>query len=42
MAENLDPGRFEIEEEDILRIRSMPPVGWSGEHPDRARVKIQA
>mgnify|MGYP000755970680 FL=1 len=42
MAENLDIHSFEIEEEDMMRLMTMPPTGWSGEHPDRKRVQIQA
>ena len=30
---------FEIEKEDMYRIDSMQPAGWSGEHPDFPRVK---
>ena len=40
MRENLDCVNFVIDEEDISRIENMPPLGWSGEHPDRERVKI--
>ena len=42
IRENLACLEFEIEDEDISRIENMPPLGWSGEHPDRERVKIQA
>lgn len=41
MAQNLDMDSFCISEEDMMKIISMPPVGWSGEHPDRNRVQIQ-
>ncbi len=34
MRENQDVFAFEIEREDMHRITSMPPSGWSGEHPD--------
>lgn len=34
MKENQDVFAFEIEREDMHRITSMPPSGWSGEHPD--------
>ena len=40
MRENLACMDFVIDEEDILRLENMPPIGWSGEHPDRERVKI--
>ena len=40
LRENLECLNFEIDDEDISRIENMPPVGWSGEHPDRERVKI--
>lgn len=40
MKENLESLNFEIDAEDISRIENMPPLGWSGEHPDRERVKI--
>lgn len=38
MEENLDVFDFRINEEDMYRIGTMPPVGWSGEHPDLERV----
>ena len=25
---------------DISRIENMPPLGWSGEHPDRVRLRF--
>lgn len=40
MRQNQDLFSFEISKEDMQRIGSMPPVGWSGEHPDRERVKL--
>lgn len=40
MRENLECVNFAIDDEDILRLENMPPLGWSGEHPDRERVKI--
>ena len=40
MRENLECVNFAIDDEDILRLENMPPIGWSGEHPDRERVKI--
>lgn len=38
MKENQDLFSFEISQEDIYRLMTMPPIGWSGEHPDRARI----
>lgn len=38
MRENQNLFDFEISEEDMYRIRTIPQVGWSGEHPDRERV----
>ncbi|RDU23333.1 aldo/keto reductase [Anaerosacchariphilus polymeriproducens] len=40
MLNNLDVFHFEIQEEDMERIQKMPQTGWSGEHPDRERVKF--
>ena len=40
MKENLDLYSFEMEQEDIWRLATMPQAGWSGEHPDRERVRI--
>ena len=40
MRENLECMNFVIDDEDILRLENMPPVGWSGEHPDRERVRF--
>ena len=40
MRENLACMNFSLDDEDISRIENMPPIGWSGEHPDRERVKI--
>ena len=40
MRENLESLNFVIDDEDMMRLENMPPVGWSGEHPDRERVKI--
>jgi len=39
MKENQDIFGFEIETDDIYRLETMPQTGWSGEHPDRERVK---
>lgn len=38
MRENQDLFDFEISDEDMKRINTIPQVGWSGEHPDRERV----
>ncbi|MBR1419296.1 MAG: aldo/keto reductase, partial [Synergistaceae bacterium] len=40
MRENLDLNNFNLSHEDMLRIETMPPLGWSGLHPDRERVNI--
>ena len=40
MKENLDLYSFELEQEDIWRLATMPQAGWSGEHPDWERVTI--
>lgn len=40
MKENQDVFGFEISREDMYRIGSMPPAGWSGEHPDFERVRF--
>ena len=39
MRQNMDLFSFELEEADLCRLASMPPVGWSGEHPDRPQVR---
>ncbi len=41
MRENLDLCSFEMEQEDIWRLATMPQTGWSGEHPDRVRVRYE-
>ena len=41
MKENLDLFSFELEQEDIWRLATMPQTGWSGEHPDRVRVRYE-
>lgn len=38
MRENRNLFDFEISDEDMKRINTIPQVGWSGEHPDRERV----
>ncbi len=40
LRENLQAASITLEREDIMRLENMPPIGWSGEHPDRVRVKI--
>ncbi len=40
MKQNLDLFDFEISNEDMYRISSMPQAGWSGLHPDRERVQV--
>ena len=39
MRENLASLDFEIDEFDMMRLENMPPFGWSGEHPDRERIR---
>lgn len=38
MRQNQEVFGFNISREDMYRIGSMPPAGWSGEHPDFERV----
>lgn len=38
MRQNLDVFRFELEDDDMHRLMTLPEIGWSGEHPDRDRV----
>lgn len=40
LKENLTCLDFEFSPEDLSRLENMPPLGWSGEHPDRIRIKI--
>ncbi len=40
LRENLEALSLRLECEDVIRLENMPPLGWSGEHPDRERVKI--
>ena len=40
MRQNQDIFSFEISAEDMSRIDTMPQTGWSGEHPDRVRVRF--
>lgn len=39
MKENLDVFDFEISFEDMSVLMTLPQLGWSGEHPDRERVR---
>ncbi len=41
MKENQDVFGFEITAEDMYRIGTMQPVGWSGEHPDFEQVNLK-
>lgn len=41
MRQNLDIPELEITEEDLYLLRCLPQIGWSGEHPDLARVAPQ-
>ena len=40
MRENMDLFDFEISDEDMKRLNTLPQIGWSGEHPDRVRVTL--
>lgn len=40
MRQNQEIFHFEISKEDMCRIDTMPQTGWSGEHPDRERVRL--
>ncbi len=40
LRDNMNAANLILEREDIMRLENMPPLGWSGEHPDRVRVKI--
>lgn len=40
MRQNLDVFGFNIEDDDMHQLMTLPQIGWSGEHPDRERVKI--
>lgn len=37
MIENLNITGFELSEEDMSRLMTLPQLGWSGKHPDRER-----
>ena len=40
MRENLDSQNIILDNEDILQLENMPPLGWGGEHPDRIRIML--
>ncbi len=40
MRQNLEVFDFQIEDDDMHRLMTLPQLGWSGEHPDRERVLI--
>ena len=40
MREDLAAQQISLTEEELWQLRTMPQVGWSGEHPDRERVRI--
>lgn len=40
MKENQEVFSFELTKEDMFRLETMPPAGWSGEHPDRERIML--
>ena len=40
MRQNLDVFGFNIEDDDMHQLMTLPQLGWSGEHPDRERVII--
>ena len=35
MKQNQDLFSFELSQEEMYRLDTMPPTGWSGQHPDR-------
>ena len=39
MKQNQDVFGFEIEEEDMYRLGTMPRTGWSGQHPDTGSIR---
>lgn len=41
MKNNQDIFGFELTKTEMQKLDTMPPVGWSGEHPDRERVSIE-
>lgn len=39
MEQNQDVFGFEIKEEDMYRLGTMPQTGWSGQHPDAGSIR---
>ena len=39
MRENLAAQELVLSPEDVERLAAMEQAGWSGEHPDRPRVR---
>lgn len=40
MRENLESLKINLSQEDFMKIDTMPPIGWSGEHPDREKLNL--
>lgn len=40
MNQNLDVFNFEIKDDDMHILMTLPQLGWSGEHPDRERIRL--
>lgn len=40
MRQNLELPHMKIAEEDMYLLRSLPQIGWGGEHPDLERVPV--
>ena len=40
MNQNLDVFNFEITDDDMHILMTLPQLGWSGEHPDRERIRL--
>lgn len=40
MLENLESLKINLSQEDFMKIDTMPPIGWSGEHPDREKLNL--
>lgn len=41
MKQNQDLFAFEISEEDMYRLETLPQIGWSGQHPERERIYFE-
>ena len=41
MRQNMDVFDFNIEDDDMHRLMTLPQIGWSGEHPDRERTAVR-